>query len=234
MDTPEQNEWKKAAATAAANLVEDGMVLGLGTGSTAAYFVSALGRRLAQNGLRIACIPTSEKTESQARSLQIPLTSFAEHVHLDLTVDGADEVETLSLYLIKGHGGALLREKVVAAASKRVVIIADETKLVERLGSLVSVPVEVVQFGWQATANRLSQIGGNPTLRLGPDKKPFVTDSGNYIMDCAFGSMPNPKETAHHLDHVVGAVEHGLFLGFAKEVIVGGREGVRVLKKSEN
>jgi len=231
MHPSEQNAWKKAAAEAAANLVEDGMVLGLGTGSTAAYFLEALGRRLAEDGLRINGVPTSEQTASQARSLRIPLTNFAEHVLLDLTVDGADEVELGTLSLIKGHGGALLREKIVAAASKRLVIIADETKLVERLGSLMSVPIEVVRFGWQATGRSLTEIGGNPSLRLGVDRKPFLTDGGNYIMDCAFGPIANPKEIAHHLDHIVGAIEHGLFLGLAKEVIVGGREGVRTLIK---
>jgi len=233
VEPSEQNEWKKAAAEAAANLIEDGMVLGLGTGSTAAYFVAALGRRLAEDGLRITGIPTSERTEAQARSLQIPLTSFAEHAQVDLAVDGADEVEFGSLFLIKGHGGALLREKIVAAAARHLVIVVDESKLVEQLGSLVSVPVEVVRFGWQATGRRLTQIGGNPSLRLGADKKPFVTDGGNYIMDCAFGPIANAKEIAHHLDHVVGAVEHGLFLGLAEEVIVAGRDGVRTLKKTD-
>jgi len=231
VEAAEQKEWKKAAAIAAADFVEDGMVLGLGTGSTAAYFVSELGRRLAEDGLRITGIPTSEETANQARSLQIPLTSFAEHAQVDLMIDGADEVEFGTLYLIKGHGGALLREKIVATGSRRMVVVADESKLVERLGSLVSVPVEIVRFGWQATGRRLTQIGGNPSLRLGPDKTPFVTDGGNYIMDCAFGPIENPKEIAHHLDHVVGVVEHGLFLGTAAEVIVAGREGVRILKR---
>jgi len=231
MDPSKQNQWKKAAAEAAANLVEDGMVVGLGTGSTTSYFVSALGRRLADDGLRIVCIPTSHQTEALARSLKLPLTTFAEHVQIDLTVDGADEVEADTLYLIKGHGGALLREKIVAAASKRMVVVADESKVVDQLGSLVPVPVEVVRFGWQATARSLTQIGGNPSLRLGADKKPYLTDGGNYIMDCAFGPIAKPKEIAHHLDHVVGAVEHGLFLGFTREVFVGGREGVKILKK---
>jgi ribose 5-phosphate isomerase A len=232
MESSEQNEWKRAAAEAAARLVEDGMVLGLGTGSTAKYFLNALGRRVAEEGLRrITGIPTSDETASQARSLGIPLTSFAEHVRIDLDVDGADEVETGTLFLIKGHGGALLREKIVATASKRVVIVVDETKLVERLGSLMAVPVEAVQFGWQTTAKYLSELGGNPSLRLGVDRKPFVTNGGNYILDCAFGPMANPKEVAHHLDHVVGAIEHGLFLGLTKEVIVGEHDGVRTVKK---
>jgi len=230
MGSPEQNQWKKAAAEAAAKLVEDGMVVGLGTGSTAAFFVQALARRMARERLRIVGIPTSRQTAARARKLKIPLATFAGHAQIDLTVDGADEVELGTLYLIKGHGGALLREKIVAASSQRMVVVADETKVVERLGSLVSVPVEVVQFGWQVTERKLSAINGNPALRLGADKKPFITDGGNYIFDCAFGEMDKPKDVAHHLDHVVGAVEHGLFLGFAHEVIVGGRDGVKVLR----
>ena len=233
MDPSEQQQWKKAAAEAAAKLVEGGMVVGLGTGSTAALFVSALGRRVTDEHLRISGIPTSERTAEQARGLKIPLTSFAEHLQIDLTVDGADEVETGSLYLIKGLGGALLREKIVAAASKRMVVIADETKVSARLGTLSPVPVEVSQFGWQATQKRLSELGGNPTLRPGKDGKPCVTDGGNYIIDCAFGPMENPKEIAHHLDHVVGSVEHGMFLKFASEVIVGGRDGVTILRKNQ-
>jgi len=230
MGSPEQNQWKRAAAEAAVKLVEDGMVVGLGTGSTAAFFVGLLAKRISKERLRVVGIPTSKETATQARKLKIRLVTFAEHAQADLTVDGADEVELRSLYLIKGHGGALVREKIVAASSTRMVIVADETKLVEKLGSLVSVPVEVVKFGWQATERKLSQLGGNPSLRLGADRKPFVTDGGNYIMDCAFGPMEKPKEIAHHLDHVVGAVGHGLFLGFTRDVFVGGRDGVKHLR----
>jgi ribose 5-phosphate isomerase A len=212
--------------------VEDGMVVGLGTGSTAGLFLSALGRRISEERLRISGIPTSDQTAELARGLKIPLTSFAEHIQIDLTVDGADEIEAGTLYLIKGHGGALLREKIVAAASKRMVVVVDESKLSERLGSLVSVPVEVVQFGWEATQRRLSELGGSPALRLGKDGKPFITDGGHYIVDCAFGPMENPKEIAHHLDHVVGSVEHGMFLKFASEAFVGGRDGVKILRKT--
>lgn len=232
MAVSEQDQWKKAAADAAARLVQSGMVVGLGSGTTAALFVSALARRISQENLRIVAIPTSEKTAEQARALKIPLTTFAEYARIDLTIDGADEVELGGLGLIKGHGGALLREKIVAAASQRMAVIADETKLVERLGSLVAVPVEVVPFGWQTTEKRLRDIGGNPALRLDAGGKPFVTDGGNYIFHCAFKPMENPKEIAHHLDHVVGAVEHGLFLGFASEAIIGGRGGVKVLDKT--
>ncbi len=230
LNSSQQNQWKKAAAEAAAKLVEDGMIVGLGTGSTAAFFVNALAKRVAHEHLRISGIPTSSKTAALARSLKIPLTTFAAHTQIDLTVDGADEVERGTLYLIKGHGGALLREKIVAAASKRMAIVVDETKLVDRLGSLFAVPVETVKFGWQATQQKLQALGANPSLRLAANKKIFVTDGGNYITDCAFGPMEKPKEVAHHLDHVIGAAEHGLFLGFAKQVFVGGRDGVKVLK----
>jgi ribose 5-phosphate isomerase A len=228
----DQNAWKKAAAEAAVKKVENGMVLGLGTGSTAAFLVRALAQRIAAEGLRVWGIPTSEHTADLARSLNVPLTSFEEHIHIDLTIDGADEVEPGTLFLIKGLGGALLREKIVAAASERMIVIADETKVVERLGSKSSVPVEVVRFGWQATEARLQRIGAKTSLRLGTDGKPLVTDSGNYIIDCAFGPMDEPKETAHHLDHVVGSVEHGLFLGFASEALIGGPEGVRTLVRA--
>jgi len=232
MVASDQEHWKRAAAEAAAKLVEDGMVVGLGSGTTAALFVNAVARRISQEGLRVVGIATSDRTAERARGLKIPLTTFAEHRQIDLTIDGADEVELGALGLIKGHGGALLREKIVAASSKRMAVVADETKLVKRLGSLVSVPVEVVQFGWQTTAQKLSQLGANPSLRIGAAGKPFVTDSGNFILYCAFGQMENPKEVAHHLDHVVGAVEHGLFLGLASEALIGGRDGVIVLTRN--
>jgi ribose 5-phosphate isomerase A len=229
MNASDQALWKKTASDSAARLVESGMVVGLGTGSTAAFVVSALGRRVAEESLRIVGIPTSERTAEQARSLHIPLATFAEYAQIDLTIDGADEVERGTLFLIKGHGGALLREKIVAAASKRMIVVADETKLVDRLGSLTSVPVEVVPFGWEATEQKLKQLGANPTLRLAADGKPYVTDGGHYILDCAYGPMSSPKEVAHHLDHVVGLVEHGLFLEIAAEVFVGGSSGVKIL-----
>jgi ribose 5-phosphate isomerase A len=228
----QQNQWKQAAAEAAAKLIESGMVVGLGSGSTAKFFVDALSARVASEGLKISGIPTSGATEAQARALKIPLTTFAECQQIDLTVDGADEVKLGSLDLIKGHGGALLREKIVASASKRMVIVADETKIVERLGLLVSVPVEVVQYGWEVTQLKLKSLGARPKMRMISEGKPYVTDGGNYIFHCNYGPLNDPKETAHHLDHVVGAVEHGLFLGFATKVIVGGRDGVKVYEKS--
>jgi ribose 5-phosphate isomerase A len=233
MEPSQQDQRKKEAGDAAALLVEDGMVVGLGTGSTARFAIAAIGRRVASEGLRILGIPTSDRTAEQARNEKIPLTSFAEHTQIDLTIDGADEVLPGPLYLIKGHGGALLREKIVASASKRMAVVADDTKLVKCLGELVSVPVEVVPFGWQVTARRLAELGGKPTLRLGDDQKPYITDGGHYILNCAFGPMKDPKETAHHLDHVVGLIEHGLFLKFATEAFIAGPNGVKVLKKEK-
>ena len=229
MELSGQNQWKQAAAEAAVKQIEDGMVVGLGTGSTAALFLEALARRIAGEGLRVSGIPTSEQTSERARNLRIPLTTFAEHTQIDVTVDGADEVELGTLYLIKGHGGALLREKIVASASKRVIVVADQSKLVNRLGSVFTVPVEVVRFGWQATEQKLRKIGAKTSLRKNANGEPFGTDSGNYIIECSFGPIDKPKETAHHLDHVIGSVEHGLFLGFASEVLVGGADGVKRL-----
>jgi ribose 5-phosphate isomerase A len=230
---PDQNQWKKAAAESAAALVTTGMVVGLGTGSTASFVVSELGRRVASEGLRIIGIPTSERTAEQARSLNIPLATFAEKQHIDLTIDGADEVQRGSLHLVKGLGGALLREKIVAAASTHMAVIADDTKLVDHLGMRCAVPVEVVPFGWEVTQEKLKELGSTPKLRAGTDGKPFLTDGGHYILDCAFGKIEKPKELARHLDHTVGIVEHGLFLDFAWQVFLGGPKGVTVLKAPE-
>jgi len=228
------NQWKKDVGAAAANLVESGMVVGLGSGSTALEFVAALGRRVENEGLKIIGVPTSKQTEEFARKLNIPLSTLGDQLQVDLDVDGADEIELGTLYLIKGHGGALLREKMVAAASKRMAVIGDDSKLVQELGSRFAVPVEVVQFGWQVTQKRLTDLGSKPLLRI--DKKsgkPFVTDGGNFIIDCDFGPMANPREVAHHLDHVTGAVEHGLFLGFVWEAVVCGHKGVQIFKRDQ-
>lgn len=211
---------KRAAAEAAAALVEDGMVVGLGSGTTAALAVEAIGRR----GPRIVGVATSEKTAALARGLGIALTTLAERPRIDLTIDGADEVEVGTLHLVKGLGGALLREKLVACATDRLVIVADESKVVQRVKG--PVPVEVVPFAWESTAARLRAIGAVPTLREG-----FVTDGGHYILDCRWAEMETAAELAGRLDGVVGVVEHGLFTGMAAEAIVGGREGVRVLRR---
>jgi ribose 5-phosphate isomerase A len=222
-------EFKQAAAEAAVAQVTDGMIVGLGTGSTAALAVAALGKRV-QQGLRVIGIPTSDATAGQARSLGIRLSTLAEHAEIDLTIDGADEVELDTLNLIKGYGGALLREKIVASASARLIIIVDETKLVERLGIHCAVPAEVVPFGWQATARKLAQLGANPSLRKIAGGEPFITDGGHYILDCSFGAIPSPEDLGRLLDSVVGLVEHGLFIGVTSQVIVGGNNGVKTLQ----
>jgi ribose 5-phosphate isomerase A len=225
-----QDQLKAAAAESAAARVTDGMIVGLGSGSTAALAVSALGRRVG-GGLHITGIPTSEATAAQAKALGIPLTTLAEVSSIDMTIDGADEVEQGSLDLIKGLGGALLREKLVATATKALVIVADSSKLVTHLGAHDPIPVEVVPFGWESTAARLAGLGAAPTLRRDTMREVFVTDGGHYILDCRFGSIASAEALASELDHVVGVVEHGLFIGMTSEVHLAGADGVRVLKR---
>ena len=219
---------KRAAAEAAVELVQDGMVVGLGTGSTAAFAVEALARRH-QQGLRFVGLPTSERTAAQAAAADIPLTSFAEHRQVDLTIDGADEVERGTLNLIKGLGGALLREKIVAAASRRLAIIVDGTKLVDRLGTRAPVPVEVVAFGLEATRAALEALGACARLRLSPTGEPFVTDEGHRILDCGFGPIADPARLEERIGRVVGVVESGLFIGRADPVFVADAAGVHRL-----
>jgi ribose 5-phosphate isomerase A len=221
----DRDALKRAAAEAAVELVDDGMVVGLGTGSTAAFAVEALARRHRQ-GLSFIGMPTSERTAAQARAAGIPLGTFAEHRQLDLTIDGADEVERGTLNLIKGLGGALLREKIVAAASRRLAIVADGVKLVDRLGSRTSVPVEVVAFGLEATSASLEALGASVQLRRSPAGAPFVTDGGNRIIDCRFGAIADPARLEERLGRIVGVVETGLFIGRADLVFVADAAGV--------
>jgi len=222
------NRRKTAAAKAGAALIEDGLIVGLGSGTTASIALDILGQRVAQ-GLRIIGIATSTQTERDARRLGIPLSTLAEHPQVDVTLDGADEVELGRFNLLKGRGGALLRERVVASASDQLVILVDETKLVDRLGVQSSVAVEVVPFGWGTTARRIETIGARIVLRTTGGAEPFVTDSGNYILDCAFGTIDDPERLQRRLDATVGIVEHGLFLGMASTIIVGTSEGVEVV-----
>ncbi|MGO9271476.1 MAG: ribose-5-phosphate isomerase RpiA [Terriglobia bacterium] len=229
---PDRDRLKREAAESAVAQVQDGMIVGLGTGSTAWFAVEAVGRRVAE-GLRIVGIPTSEYTREHARSLGIPLSTLAENPRIDLTIDGADEVQLGTLDLIKGGGGALLREKIVASSTTRLVIIVDEAKLVEHLGAF-PVPVEVVPFGWQATAQKIASLGAAPVLRTGQDGKPYLTDGGHYTLDCRFGPIASPPELDGWLNGVVGVVEHGLFLGLTSQVIVAGAGGVRVLKPARH
>jgi ribose 5-phosphate isomerase A len=224
----DRDRLKRAAAVRALDEVEEGMVLGLGTGSTAAFFVEALAARV-EAGLRVVGIPTSERTAAQARELGIPLATFAEYQRLDLTIDGADEVAKGSLDLIKGLGGALLREKIVAAASARLVIIVDAEKLVDRLGERTPVPVEVARFGWQATAAALAKLDCVPTRRGAAGEEPYVTDGGNFILDCRFGPIADPAGLERRLAMTVGVVESGLFVGRSSVVMVASTGGVEVL-----
>jgi len=206
------------------------MIVGLGSGGTARLAVSAIGQRV-KEGLRIIGIPTSEKTADLARSLGIPLSSLGEHGQIDLAIDGADEVEAGTLNLIKGGGGNQLREKIVATSSSQFLIVVDEAKVVARLGSRARVPVEVAQFGWQATARKLSGLKADAILRLGSGGEAFITDGGNYILDCAFGVIESAEALQRELDSVAGVVEHGLFVGLAFQVVVGTSEGVKRLER---
>ncbi len=217
---------KRAAAEAAVAEVRDGMAVGLGTGSTAALAVAVLGRRVAA-GLRITAIPTSERTASQARGLGIPLTDFAATRRLDLTIDGADQIACPGLALVKGLGGALLREKIVAAASDRLIIIADARKRVTLLSGVV--PVEVVAFGIEATARRIAALGAEVAQRMGSDGAPFVSDGGNPILDCRFPPIADPPALEAALRGIVGVIATGLFLGMAREAFVAGPGGVERL-----
>jgi ribose 5-phosphate isomerase A len=223
------DQLKRAAANAAVTQLESGMIVGLGSGSTATLAIEAMGKRVAQENLRIVGIPTSEKAAAHARRAGIPLSTLGEHPRIDITVDGADEVQMGPLNLIKGGGGDLLREKIVASASARVVIAVDETKLVDRLGCRFAVPVEVEPFGWQTTSERLKKLRGAPVLRLAPDGRTFITDGGHYILDVAFAPIESPADLDSKLNAVVGVIEHGLFIGLASQVIVGGAKGVRML-----
>ena len=224
---------RRAAAEAAAALVENDMVVGLGTGSTAAHFIDALIRRVREENLRITAIPTSLRSDRQAREGGIPMASFATVRQIDLTVDGADQILRGSLDLVKGLGGALLREKIVASASKRLVIVADSSKLVDKLGGKIPVPVEVVKFGWESTASRIEALGGTPARRWPKDSdQPFQTDGGNYILDCTFGPLADPAELEKALSNTVGVVESGLFIGMADIAFVAGANGVETLIRS--
>ena len=228
-------DYKRVAAAEAIKLITPGMKLGLGTGSTAAQFVELLGERVKQ-GLSVLCVPTSETTRKQAAALGIPLTTLDETPFLDMTVDGADEVDG-ELRLIKGGGGAHLREKIVAMASERLVVIADHSKRVEKLGRF-PLPIEVIEFGARSTQNLIEALAfdagceGSITQRM-KDGIPFRTDSGNLIFDCAFGQIEDPEALAAALEMIPGVVEHGLFLGVCDTAIIAGPAGVEILEAGD-
>lgn len=229
------DKLKRAAAEAALALVEPGMRLGLGTGSTAAHFVELLGIRV-RGGLDVLAVPTSEATRGLAKHSGIPLTTLDETPELDLTVDGADEIDS-ELRLIKGGGAALLREKIVARASRRMAVIADLSKKVETLGAF-PLPIEIVQFGLEATRRAVeiaiekAGCGGELSLRLRPDGHALVTDSGHFILDAALGRILDPEALAVGLAEVPGVVEHGLFIGLANEAFIAGPSGIEHLAPS--
>ncbi len=216
---------KLAAARHAAGLVEDGMRVGLGTGSTATLFVRALGER-ARAGLRIVGVPTSEATGALARAEGIPVATLEEYPRLDIDIDGADAVDP-ALNLLKGLGGALLREKIVAAAADRFVVIVDESKVVGALAEAPLIPVEVVPFGWSRAAAALAGLGARVTRRprLDAPSEPFVTDGGHYVLDCVFADLSDPAAIASSIKALTGVVDHGLFIGMASVAVVGGLDG---------
>lgn len=220
-------EEKEAAGRAAAKLVREGDVVGLGTGSTVYFTVVALGERV-KAGLKIIGIPTSLQTADLARAVGIPLTTLDEHPEIDITIDGADEAD-LQLRLIKGGGGALLREKVVASASRKMVVVADSAKIVPVLGKF-PLPVEIISFARAVVEKKIVALGGTPKLRTRPDGSPYATDNGNPILDCSFGKIADPPALALALSNTPGIVEHGLFIGLATLALVGKGNSVEEIR----
>ncbi len=221
---------KHEAGLRAAEYVRSGMRVGLGTGSTAEHAVRELGRRVAE-GLDIKGVPTSEKTALLARELGIPLITLEDCERLDVTIDGADEVDLKTLDAIKGLGGALLREKLVALATAEEILIVDETKVVHKLGDHTPLPVEVVPFGWSRTCAALTALGCLSQRRTTPDGEIYITDSGNYLVDCRFPGIPDPQALGERIKRITGVVDHGLFVGIARRIIVAHPRGVQVVER---
>lgn len=226
----EEVEMKKQAAEKAVQYIEDGMVVGLGTGSTVDFALRKIGE-MVKTGLKIEGVPTSLKTKRLATELKIPLVELDDHTEIDLTVDGADEVDS-NLNLIKGGGGALTREKIIAFHSKKVIIIVDETKIVKGLGCDCSLPVEITRFGWSATKKTLEGLGCKAELRRIMEEA-FITDNQNYIVDCDFGKIADPEALEKEINNTPGVLENGLFIGLADEVIVGSKQGMMTLERQD-
>lgn len=226
-------QYKQQAAEKAVEFVQSGMVVGLGTGSTAIFATRRIAQLIHHGQLKnILGFATSKVVWKEAKKLGIPMMSEEMTNNLDLTIDGADEVDP-DLNLIKGRGGALLREKIAAQASRRVIVVADESKLSPRLGTLHAVPVEVISFGWRSQLRYLESLGAKVEVRYNADGSVFATDSGNMILDCNFGPIGNPAELAAKLKARAGIAEHGLFLGLATDMVVAGKDGNRHLKRRE-
>jgi ribose 5-phosphate isomerase A len=231
-DDLQRQAWKRAAAQAAVEHdVADGMTIGLGSGTTADLMLEALAERVRQ-GLRVTGVATSERTRSEAQRLGIPLTELDDVVTLHLSIDGADEVILPSLDLVKGRGGALLREKLVAVTSRRRIIIVDESKMVSALASQHPIPVEVDRFGWRHTAGRLASLGATVQRRMASGDvtltAPFISDGGNYVLDCWFGPIVDAGGIAARIKALTGVIDHGLFVGMTERVYVAGASGVQV------
>jgi len=219
---------KKNAGEKAVEWIEDGMIVGLGTGSTVKFTIERLGE-LVQNGLNIQGIPSSVKTKRLAQKIGIPLIELTNEIIIDVTIDGADEVDS-NLYLIKGGGGALLREKIIAYHSKKEIIVVDESKIVKALGIGFPLPVEVTKFGWSATKKAIEELGCTAELRKIMDEV-YLTDNSNYLLDCDFDHIEEPVELSEALSNIPGVVEHGLFINLVDEVIVGSRQGTITLER---
>jgi ribose 5-phosphate isomerase A len=228
MPNDQKDQEKEAAARASLRFVKDGNVVGLGTGSTAKYFIQLLGEQV-KSGLRIRGIPSSDRSREQAASLGIPLTTLDECQQIDVTVDGADEVDP-QLRLIKGGGGALLREKIVASATRQYVIITDASKRVPVLGKF-PLPVEVIKFAQALVTKRIEALGAKVILRQNSDGKPYLTDENNYILDCHFGQIRGADGLANKLSDMPGVVEHGLFIGMASVVLIANGSEVVELRR---
>jgi ribose 5-phosphate isomerase A len=215
---------KEIAARSAVTLVKDGQIVGLGTGSTAAFAITEIARRIKQEGLDIIGIPTSIATEQMARSLDIPLTTIDEHPDIDIDIDGADQVDAL-LQLIKGGGGAHTREKIVAKHAEKFVVIVDETKISTTLN--MPVPVEVEPESWKSVAKELKGLGGNPGLRI-ISREPFITDNDNYVIDADFGTLTNPGTLEKDINSIEGVIDNGIFVELTTEVHIGTANGVKI------
>lgn len=221
---------KRSAGRRAADLIEDGMTVGLGTGSTVFFTLQRLAERIREEGLSVRGVPTSVDTETKARELNIPLATLDEVERIALTIDGADEIDG-DYQMIKGGGGALLREKVVATISDRVVTVVGRDKLVERLGTTFLLPVEVVPFARATVTRAIKTLGGEPAVRLAQPEQPFVTDNGNQILDCKFeGGITDARALAAQLSNEPGIVEHGLFIDLATDVVIGNEDGTAELR----